>query len=213
MPITAPAEPFTHETGIQFVILPAGRVTSRLSDIELRRALLMSACEVTNAQYEKFVPDHKRTKTSPGDNQPVSNVTGEEAEAFCRWLTKSDPLRRKYRLPDQAEWEYAARGGRDNLLYPWGDDIDESRACYGAQGTKPVGSYPPNRFGLFDVAGNVGEWVIRDDFPPYELRGGSWRDVDGAALRIMAREAPPQKNLELDHHGFRVLCEPPALAR
>ncbi len=211
VPRTARVEPFTHPTGMKFVILPVGWVSSASSDIELRRPVLVSAREVTNAEYERFAPDHKRGKGSPGDDQPVSNVTGDEAAAFCRWLTDTDQLGRRFRLPDTTEWEYAARGGQNDLLYPRGNEIDKDSACYQAQETKAAGSYKPNKFGLYDVAGNVAEWVTTDDIPAYELRGGSWRDESPAALRISARGALPEKNIELDHHGFRVLCEPPPL--
>ena len=255
---TAPAEAFTHPTGIQFVVLPAGVCQSAISDIELRLPVLMSAHEITNAQYEKFLaaykptvksvpegPKHaaarkeaaefdalvlgrKRSKLSPDDDYAVNNVTAAEAEAFCRWLTKSDPLGRKYRLPDVAEWEYAARGGLDYKPYPGGDEIDKTMACYDTTGAARVGCFEPNGFGLYDMAGNVAEWVRTDDFPAYELRGGSWRDKKPEALLIVARgKLPPQmlrkkddeedeeeveKKVEiLEHHGFRVLCEPPPL--
>ena len=238
---TKPAKPFTHPTGIKFVVLPAGWVESRVSDIQLHQATLMGAHEVTNAQYEKFlagykprvksIPEgdkhavarkfavefdalilsHKRSKTAPADSHPVNNVTPKEAEAFCGWLTKNDPLGRKYKLPDTVKWEYAARGGLDYKLYPWGNGLDKTKACYDAKGVMRVGSFPPNKFGLYDMAGNVAEWVWSGDVPEYELRGGSWRDRKPEALRIIARGKPPGKNLQLDHHGFRVLCEPPPL--
>ena len=211
VPRTAPAQPFTHSIGIQFVALRPGWVESEGSDIQLRRPVLISAHEITNAQYEKFDPKHHRDKASSGDDHPVSNVTSEQADAFCKWLTDNDPAGRRYKLPDLVEWEYAARGGQSYTRYPWGNNIDKTRACYGALGAMPVGCYPPNAFGIFDIAGNVAEWVQSDDFPPYELRGGSWRDEDPAALAITARAKLPAKDAELDHHGFRVLCDPPPL--
>jgi len=210
IPRSGPATPFVHPTGIKFVLLPAGSTETPGYILEMRRPLLMSAHEITNAQYEKFAPDHARSKASPGDNNPVSNVTGKQAEAFCKWLTKNDPLGRKYKIPDPVEWEYAARGGRGDRIYPWGNKIDKSKACYEAEGTEPVGSYEPNGFGLYDVAGNVGEWVRLNGIPPYELRGGAWCD-NAPGLRLTARHPPPKEGADLDHHGFRVLCEPPLL--
>ena len=207
---TRKAEAFTNPTGITFVVLPVGTVESPGYDIELRRPVLISACEVTNAQYEKFAPGHKRAKVSPGDDCPVVNVTAEEARAFCRWLTENDPMGRVYKLPDLAEWEYAARGGLNNRFYSWGDEIDDTKACYAADRAKPVGSYPPNEFGLYDVAGNAAEWVRTDDFPDYALRGGAWCD-SADALRTTSFGPFPEGGQPLDHQGFRVLCEPPPL--
>jgi len=241
IPNAAPAKPFTHPAGLRFVVLPAGGVESVESDIQLRRAILMSAHEVTNAQYEKFlaayeprlksIPEgekhivarkdaaafdemiraHKRSKLSPGGSHPVNNVTPKEAEAFCKWLTKADPIGRRYKLPDLVEWEYAARGGVSYKPYPTGDTIDKARACYDTKGPMRVGTYAANGYGLHDMAGNVAEWVWTDDMPEHELRGGSWADRKPEALRIGARGALPEKNLVLDHHGFRVLCEPPLI--
>ncbi len=231
---TQPAVAFTHPVGIRFVVLPAGMVEARLSptmttEIALPWSRLISAHEVTNAQYEQFVAayrerakanpnakyderilSHTRSAASPNDDDPVSNVWPEQAEAFCAWLTENDSAGREYRLPESSTWEYAARGGQNNLDYPWGNEIDATRACYESDRTRAVGSYPPNPFGIYDMAGNVAEWVKTNDFPQYELRGGSWRDGP-AALRIVARGELPRKDAKLDSHGFRVLCQPPVV--
>jgi formylglycine-generating enzyme required for sulfatase activity len=238
LPATEPATPFVHDLGIRFVLLPAGRIETPAYDVEMRRPLLMSAHEITNKQYESFVAGyraiaeaeakrpkkkdetkktfdqaiigHTRSKLSPGDSHPVNNVTAQAAIAFCKWLTDKDPRGRKYILPDVVDWEYAARAGLSNKKFPWGDEVDKTMACYATTGPQSVGRYAPNRFGLHDVIGNVAEWVATDDFPPYELRGGSWKSrMD--KLRLPAREGPPDEKTPLDHHGFRVLCEPPLL--
>lgn len=194
---------------------------------------LMSAHPITNAQYEAFVVayrekveerdpeveigrstreldrqilEHERHPKSPGDDHPVNNVTPEMADAFCRWLTETDPEGRLFRLPQVDEWSYAARGGHSYRLYPWGDEIDPSKACYDADSTEPVGSYPPNDFGLYDVVGNVAEWNINDGYPLYTLRGGSWRD-DAEGLKFTRVGREPGR--ESDEHGFRVYGEPP----
>ena len=95
---------------------------------------------------------------------PVTLVTHADAVAYCAWL--GTRLGRTVRLPTEAEWERAARGGIDGRRYPWGDEIDPSRSNFlpdlglkRMRGTRPVGTYPPNPFGLHDMAGNVWEWV------------------------------------------------------
>jgi len=93
-------------------------------------------------------------------DHPVVNVTWYAAKAFCEWEGK--------RLPSEAEWEFAARGGQ-TVLFPWGDEPpDRTRANFGNNiGTStPVHSYPPNRYGLFDMAGNVWQFLA-DPWAPY----------------------------------------------
>lgn len=109
---------------------------------------------------------------------PVTLVTIDDALAFCAWL--SEITGRSYRLPSEAEWERAARGGLEEKAYPWGDEIDLSRANYlkdqaskPASGTRPVGSYPANGFGLYDMAGNAWEWVGDWYDPGYYQRSGA----------------------------------------
>ncbi len=154
--------------------------------------------EVTVAAYEKFASSSGRSMP-PAPNfdpkwehkkNPIVQVTWQEAQGYCEWAGG--------RLPSEAEWEYAARGGAQESKYPWGDEIDAERANYRAPGprkvpayTSPVGSYPPNQLGLYDVAGNVWEWVAdvydKEDYSRYGssrpapapdsprvVRGGSW---------------------------------------
>jgi len=94
-------------------------------------------------------------------HHPVVNVNWYAAVAYCRWIGK--------RLPSEAEWEYASRGGL-NALFPWGDEPpDKTRANFaGAHlgGTSPIGTYPANGYGLFDMAGNVWEFLL-DEWRPY----------------------------------------------
>jgi len=137
---------------------------------------------VTNAQFRNFLdadparkPDHPWEKLDNGNylerwkaagddhakpDHPVVNVTWYAAVLYCRWAGK--------RLPTEAEWEFAARGGRD-ALFPWGDDMpDETRANFNnnVSTTTPVGSYPANPYGLFDMAGNVWQF-LSDRWAPY----------------------------------------------
>jgi len=112
--------------------------------------------EVTNQQYEMF-KRQTRPPESLGNTQPAVNVTWINASNFCKWLSKRE--KRSYRLPTEAEWEYAARGGLVQKTYPWGDEDAGGRATIQQMTTTPVGSHAPNGFGLYDMAGNVQEWV------------------------------------------------------
>ena len=120
--------------------------------------------EVTNAQYQKFceATGHVFPEfwgmdeffSGPGfPDHPVIGVTWADANAFAEWNGK--------RLPTEAEWEYAARGGLVDQQYPNGNEMDSTLANYfGTRGHPvPVGSYSKNGWGLFDMAGNVAEWV------------------------------------------------------
>ena len=130
-------------------------------------AFYMDRIEVTNAQYLKFCEDTGQklpefwglVKYHSGPdfpNHPVVGVSWYDATKYAEWCGK--------RLPTEAEWEYAARGGLTGNKYTNGDAIDSTLANYNWKGrtgggTVPVGSYPPNGFGLNDMTGNVVEWV------------------------------------------------------
>ncbi len=143
----------------------------------------MSRFPITNLQYEQFDPTHVAKRAPWADDQhPVVYVTSRDAERFCQWLSARDG--RKYRLPTEAEWEYAARGV-DNLNYPWGPRLEsgivanfaDRRSSFawrdpniddGFAETAPVGSFPRSAspFGIEDLSGNVFEWCL-DFFEPY----------------------------------------------
>ena len=139
-------------------------------------AFYMDIHEVTNAQYKQFVDanpqwgkiriptdyhDGEYLKHWNGNNyptgkedRPVVYVSWYGAMAYAQWARK--------RLPTEAEWEKAARGGLVGRKYPWGNSIDPSQANYGSHvgDTTTVGSHPPNKYGLYDMAGNVWEWCL-----------------------------------------------------
>jgi formylglycine-generating enzyme required for sulfatase activity len=153
------------------------------------------------------------------DNRPVINVSWEDAQQYVRWL--SSWTGKPYRLLSEAEWEYAARAG-SVTAYSWGDDVGEGKAdCDGCgsrwdnQQTAPVGSFRPNEFGLFDMAGNVWEWVQDCYQGSYEeapadgsaraaadchhvLRGGSWYNHPKNVRSAIRVESTPGTSLNSD---------------
>jgi serine/threonine-protein kinase len=129
----------------------------------------MDKTEVTKSEYAEFVRETNYTPpsdwggTKPPYGQemwPVINVSLEDANKFAEWRSKRDGV--SYRLPTEDEWEYAARNGAQNDLYPWGGTWDDKRAVLLGAGTPaPVGSHPTgnNKWGIQDLIGNVWEWT------------------------------------------------------
>ena len=184
-------------------------------------AFYIDTYEVTNDLYKKFVQTTGRTAPRfwsdakfNAPTQPVIGVSWRDAEAYCTWAAK--------RLPTEAEWEKAARG-REGRLYPWGDTFDSTRLNHcdsrcrfdwkdngvddGYATTAPVGSYEAGKspYGLYDMAGNVWEWVAdwyAEDYYQHSpsrnptgpatgrrktVRGGGWF-VPGPANRTTTRQ-------------------------
>lgn len=142
--------------------------------VKITKPFYMGVTEVTNVQYEQFAPTHKELRgkhgTSKADQEPVVMVTWQQGVDFCDWLSKKEG--RPYRLPTEAEWEYACRAGTTTPYYT-GDKLTPEQANFGktADGKRldraaAVGSYPANPWGLRDMAGNVSEWCL-DWYGPY----------------------------------------------
>lgn len=132
------------------------------------KAFAMDRTEVTNAEYEVFVRETKhRAPSHWADNKPlagqeqwpVTNVSYDDAVAFAGWRSKRDGV--TYRLPTEDEWEFAARNGAQDTLYPWGSDWEQTRAVIDEASPRPVNSLPEgkNRWGVVDLIGNVWEWT------------------------------------------------------
>jgi len=137
-------------------------------------AFYIDKYEVTVGQYKKFIQatGHQApnwssvSNNSPTDNHPMIYVSWHDAAAYAQWAGK--------RLPTEAQWEKAARGGLVGKKYPWGDKLTHDDANYRGtggkdkwNGTSPVGSFPPNGYGLYDMAGNVWEWCADEYDPGY----------------------------------------------
>ncbi len=188
-------------------------------------ALYMDRCEVSNAEYMSFckATGHRLPefwgmagfRCGPDfPNHPVVGVSWYDASAYAEWCGK--------RLPTEAEWEYAARGGLVGRDFPNGDALGPSDGNYnrsGQGGPVAVGSYPPNGFGLHDMQGNVVEWVWDIYDPGYYassplmnprgpesgrfrvIRGGGWHS--GASCnRVYYRNALPPNWVDFNV-GFR----------
>jgi formylglycine-generating enzyme required for sulfatase activity len=132
---------------------------------EVTNAEYLEFCEATQHHLPEFWGMDKFCSGPEFPDHPVTGVTWNDAMAYASW--------KGLRLPTEAEWEFAARGGLVDKMYPNGDQMDPSLANYnGTQGKAlPVGSYPANGFGLCDMAGNVTEWVLDYYDKDYYLEG------------------------------------------
>ena len=177
-------------------------------EVHIRRGFRMGVYEVTLGQFKQYIAAAGRDDlltdefiegNGNGDHAPVVVVSWHDAQDFIGWLNRKEGTR-AYRLPSEAEWEYAARAGT-TTRYSWGDVIGRNRAnCDGCgsewdnKSPAPVGSFEPNAFGLYDMHGNVWEWVADCRHNSYKgaptdgrvwqtgcglmmavVRGGSWK--------------------------------------
>ncbi|MCB1210201.1 MAG: SUMF1/EgtB/PvdO family nonheme iron enzyme [Verrucomicrobiales bacterium] len=220
LPPATKESPFVNSLGMKFVPVPGTKI-------------LMCTTETTVAQYQAAGMGYEPPKFSQGSDHPAVNVSWDDAKAWCAWLSKKEG--RKYRLPTDAEWSAAV--GRS--AYPWGNQWpppsncgnyagQEMRGCTAAEReilfegfgiigsfsdrhkfTGPVGSYPANGLGLYDLGGNVWEWC-EDWHPKYRgehhvLRGGSWSYDNRKDLASSSQHFYPPGIL--GGYGFRCVVE------
>jgi len=217
--------------GSEMMLIPAGSfemgdhldgiINARVHRVELDE-FYMDSREVTNGQYGDFMeqtghrkPYYWNDTRFNQTNQPVVGVNWNDAVVYAKWAGK--------RLPTEAQWEYAARGGLAGKRYPWGDEgATAEKANYGRNVGKPavVGSYPANGYGLYDMAGNVWEWCqdrygsdyyrnspIKNPRGPGTgssrvYRGGSWYHST-YDLRVASRRGTGSNSRNYSSGGFR----------
>lgn len=184
------------------------------------RAFALGKFEVTQSQWQSIMGSNP--SLNKGALLPVENISWDDAQLYIKELRKRTGM--NYRLPSEAEWEFAARAG-STTRYPWGDS-DAQIALYGwskinASSTNIVGSKEPNQFGIYDMIGNVAEWTADCWTSSYlnapvdgsawqtgncslrVLRGGSWGD-DPQNLRTTVRDGTHPTYYRFSSGGFRV---------
>lgn len=228
---------------------PGRRANEAQREVEFKRAFYIGIKEVTNAEFRRFKADHRSGIVPPStldlDNQPAVGMNWDLAAQYCNWLSEQEglpaaykkdgdsmvavnPMTTGYRLPTDAEWEWAARHENGGKLrrYPWGDalPVAPNSGNYadntgrivlqdvipgyddGYAVSAPVGKFPPNPLGLYDLGGNVAEWahdyyavsidaaqVAVDPLGPahgkhHVIRGSSWKQASVTDLRLSARD-------------------------
>ncbi len=226
---------------LELICIPAGEfLMGDNKDLVDVAEFYIGKYPITNAQYAAFVqaknyngPDHWKEGRIPAgkESHPVVNVSWLDSVAFCDWLSQATS--RQFRLPTEAEWEKAARGGQripgpggalmDNPLpgrqYPWGDKFDKTKCNMDESGigdTTPVGKYSPagdSPYGVADLSGNVWEWCLNEYDNPERIqlegdamrvvRGGSWGDLGNVAAAPFRGSSHPGDRFV--NYGFRVV--------
>ena len=194
-------------------------------------AFFLAECQLTNREFGVFlratgsIPPPFWTHPDFDDPaQPVVAVSWLDASCYCNWLARVTG--KKYRLPTEAEWEHAARGGADGLSFPWGNDPPQSRPRYHERwlrGPEPVAQSATNALGLHEMCENVHEWCSDWYDPSYYVvspertppgppsgvrrasRGGSWRHHIKIS-RCSARSSIPP-DFQYADYGFRIACD------
>jgi formylglycine-generating enzyme len=206
----------------------AGRDDERPAHRVWVDAFFLAAFQTTNEEYGEFlgatghgVPPSWGDAEFSDPRQPVSSVSWFDAVAYCQWLTKITG--REYRLPSEAEWERAARGGVEGTIYPWGNLPPGELPDYAHRwksGPEPVGMYAANPYGLYNLGDNVHEWCsdwydagyyrVSPDRNPRGTgagtrrasRGGSWRHQIKVTRTAGRSSIPPE--FKYADYGFRV---------
>ena len=222
-----PAEMVTIPEGVFLMGSEAFDNAKPVHMVKIEKPFKMSALEVSNKEYTAFLKAtgaaYRKKELLKNESAAVAYVSWEDAKRYAEWL--SNKSGKHYRLPTEAEWEYAARAGSD-ALYAWGDNAALApQFAWMAQNAHGFvhsrGLLQPNAFGLFDMAGNVSEWCLDSASPNYEgapseagkafddedamkiIRGGSYKS-EGKSLSPSYRESniPTYRS---DAVGFRLV--------
>lgn len=244
---------FKNSLGMELVLIPAGKFLmgspagSKDADfnempqheVSISKPFYIGTCEITQEQYQRLMNElpssDTQTEGSQGPDYPVEFVSQRQAGTFCRLLSEKEGC--KYRLPTEAEWEYACRAGTDTPFY-FGETISTDQANFDGRvpyanspkgiyrgKTTPVASFPPNAFGLYDMHGNVWERCSDKYSKVYYIQSpvidpeGPSKGSQGTVLRgggchsgpWYCRSAARDRFSSADrfdyHFGFRVVCE------
>jgi formylglycine-generating enzyme required for sulfatase activity len=229
-----PKESFTNSLEMQLVLIPAGKFmmgspesekghapNETQHEVHINVAFFTGIHEVRVRDFRAFVDKDayqteaekagekttwKNAIAAQTEDHPVVRVSWNDAQAFCAWLSQKEGA--KYRLPTEAEWEYACRAGTKTRFYS-GDDLDGLRevANVGYYTTTPVGQFKANAFGLFDMHGNVYEWC-QDLYEQKDsgrvIRGGGWDWCDRIENCRSAYRGSQEPSKRLNYVGFRV---------
>ena len=228
----APAVPAPRMVRIPEGFFFMGSDTGQDNERPVRRvwidAFELAECQVCNAEYAQFLnttgrrpPTQWNHPSFSDPRQPVVAISWFDALAYCEWL--SHLTGHHFRLPTEAEWERAARGGLEQKQFPWGDEPPESLENYAARwksAPEPVGATERNNYGLCDIGANVHEWCSDWFDPNYYAaapernpqgpatgtrrasRGGSWRHYTKVS-RCSARSSIPPE-FQYTDYGFRI---------
>ena len=208
-----------------FMLIPAGKfMTGDIirHEIILSKPFYMQTTEVTQGQWRKVMGNNPSMFKGCGDDCPVENISWGDIQEFIRRLNQTEIVN-KYRLPTEAEWEFACRAGT-TMKYSFGDSESELKdyAWYdknSGRRTHPVSQKKPNAWGLYDMHGNVSEWCQdwQDDYPSGTvtdpkgpaagqhrvIRGGSW--LDNAVVLRSAFRAQDYPMVRGNDIGFRLV--------
>jgi len=184
----------------EMVLIPAGRFTMGSNDYESERpphqvnirSFAMGKYEVTQGQWKAVMGENPSRFKECGDSCPVEKVSWDDIQQYLQKLNQMTG--QQYRLPSEAEWEYAARAG-SSTKYSWGDEIGKNNAnCDGCgsrwddKSTAPVGSFAANAYGLHDMQGNVWEWVQdvgHDNYQGAPTDGSAWLSGGDQRRRVL----------------------------